>query len=263
MQYVGIELLSSVGREIADFCEERKNCFDLDFPDLVGLGLVGLGVDDENGMKQRNGNEYSTSDIFDTENGSGSDSGYLSLTRARNIHDALFGTIMSSTSTSASIDETWNIGEASVLKSEEEKEEEEDNGFKLCLHDDDINSSEKTITALIAIGITNIEAESIRRKTEKSGSCVFQPNHDSAYLPTSVTSKDGTTTFMLTEKMKRYMPEMVKNSLIFKKSVESLRGAGLKISIVNKLIIAREGRVKNILSWLTDLSQINDGMVRD
>ena len=88
--------------------------------------------------------------------------------------------------------------QSAISYGNDRKEEEEDNGFKLCLHDDDINSSEKTITALIAIGITNIEAESIRRKTEKSGSCVFQPNHDSAYLPTSVSSKDGTTTFMLT-----------------------------------------------------------------
>jgi hypothetical protein len=47
-----------------------------------------------------------------------------------------------------------------------------------------------------------------------------------------------------------------------KSIAELLQASGLKVSVVNEMMMNREVRVRAALSWLTTLSQTNDGMCR-
>jgi hypothetical protein len=105
--------------------------------------------------------------------------------------------------------------------------------YSICLNYDDINTAETVITTLISVGMSRSDSERTSTHTLLEGSTILSfPN-----------SKEMT---------------------IF--SLKSLAGllqlSGLKVSVVNKLMINREVRVRAALSWLTTLSQTNDGMCR-
>lgn len=133
--------------------------------------------------------------------------------------------------------------------------------YLLCLLDDDVNPSEKTIVALSTIGIIMSEALRIRRDTAINGSCTFSPNYDPMYLPTYVLLTKGKKPVQLGKSMQDRMTVKQKNILILSSAAHVLLKAGLKVSIVHRVMVSKEMRVKSTLAWLIDVSQINDGMV--
>ena len=264
MRRVGTALLTAVREEVALFCEERKRCFDIDLVDQI----------DANTLHSSN-----AGDIED-ELGDRGGSTTRGVTRPLNYLYAMSNSMLlnarvnfdsvTSNSTSRERDRARD-SRRSLLEEDDaeveaevgigEVEEEAEDDHLLCLHDDDINPSEKTLNALSAVGILMNEAVRIRRESAVNGTCTFQPSFDKSFLPSSVTLKDSHTTYKLTDKMKRNLSLKMKKILILKNTSDALRNAGLKISIVSRLMIVREIRMRNILSWLIDFSQINDGMV--
>ena len=250
MRVVGTFLLTAVSEEVAAFCEDRKGCFDLDLTDLIDIKALlvdsMIAADDERIDGSVSGEVTRPLNyLFSMSNSM--------LLNARDNFESL---------TSRDGDRgRGNIRRYSAVEEDNIEIKEEDAEHFLCLHDDDINPSENTLNALTAVGIGTNQALKIRMDSVLNGSSTFLPSFSTAYLPTSITCKESHTTFIISEKMKKRISKEVKTALILKNVRNILRDAGLKVSIVSRLMIAREIRMKNTLSWLIDFSRINDGMV--
>ena len=282
-----------MGKEIADFCEERKRCFDFKCFDMLGGVRCAVGVGSTGDGKEGGGLEGKgeLEGLFGKEdprpmNSLDSLHGFAHDTGDGSIDNIYDDDMMSTEGIYCQVnedgvdddDEGGDDGFFSHIRDPLDRTNRRDKRDKkerwegnegtsdeldhvLCLHDDDINPSEKTITALSTIGITMSEAVRIRRDTAINGSCTFNPDFSSAYLPSSITDKTNKISYKVTEKMKSYMTVKTKNVLILKHAADVLHEAGLKVGILHKLMIPREARMTKTLSWLIDLSQTNDGMV--
>ena len=246
---VGTVLLTAVSEEVAVFCEDRKGCFDLDLTDLIdGKALLA----DMSGSDEERSDGSVSSEVTRPLNYLFSMSSNI-LLNARDNFESL---------TSRDGDRGRDILRKSSADEEDNIEiKDEDAEHFLCLHDDDINTSDNTLNALTAVGVVMKEALRISGDSAINGSATFLPCFSNAYLPSSFMCKSSHTIFILSEKMKKKLSKEVKILLILTNVSNILRDAGLKISIVSRIMIAREIRMKNILSWLIDFSQINDGMV--
>ena len=251
---VGSEILTVVSQEMASFCEDRRNCFDFDTFDLnesLGNGGTGNGGGDGDAMNE------------DGDGDGDEDEGEIFVKPPLNF-------LFSVTTAAALLDISNSSSSNTDLDVEDFNDQpdseyvpifESDVGDVLCLHDDDINTSEKMITSLAAIGISMHETLRIRRETAAQGSCTFLPNFNSNYLPKVIVNSKSHISVKMTEKMKKNLTPIMRYFLILKNAAECLRGDGLKVCIVSHTMGARELRMKKTLSWLTDFSQINDGMV--
>jgi hypothetical protein len=255
---VGSEILTVVSQEMASFCEDRRNCFDFDTFDLnESLGNTGTGsVGGGGGGGGDAMNEDGDGDGEDDE-------GEIFVKPPLNF-------LFSVTTAAALLDISNSSSNNTDLDVEDFNDQpdseyvpifESDVGDVLCLHDDDINTSEKMITSLAAIGISMHETLRIRRETAAQGSCTFLPNFNSTYLPKVIVNSKSHISVKMTEKMKKNLTPIMRYFLILKNAAEYLRGDGLKVCIISHTMGARELRMKKTLSWLTDFSQINDGMV--
>ena len=238
-------ILKVVAQEMALFFESRRNCFDFDSFEL--LDCFESTESESEGVDAEEDPEGEDECIRPPLNF------LFSVTTAAALLDISHSSNVDLHSEDFSSDQNSSEFTAAGL--------ENDAGDMLCLHDDDINTSEKTIVSLTSIGISMQEAVRVRRETAHSGSCTFLPNFNSIFLPKSIVSKKSRMSIKLTEKVSRNLTPGMKYYLILKTSAESLRDQGLKVSIISKEMAAREARMKKTLSWLMDFSQMNDGMV--
>jgi hypothetical protein len=238
---VGTGILKIVAQEMALFFESRRNCFDFDSFELLDCFDRSEGVDTEEEVEE----ECIKPPL----------NFLFSVTTAAALLDISHSSNSNMDLNSEDFSEQHSSSDYTALM-------DSDAGDMICLHDDDINSSEKVITSLTSIGISMQEAVRVRRETAQSGSCTFLPNFDPSFLPKSIVSKKSRVSIKLTEKLAKSLTPGMKYYLILKTSAETLRDQGLKVSIISKEMAAREARMKNTLSFLMDFSQINDGMVR-
>jgi hypothetical protein len=239
---VGTGILKVVAQEMSGFFESRRNCFDFDSFELLDCFDSSEGVDTEEELEE----ECIKPPL----------NFLFSVTTAAALLDISHSSSSNMELNSEDFSEQHNHSD-----SEYTSLMDCDAGDMICLHDDDINTSEKVITSLTSIGISMQEAVRVRRETAHSGSCTFLPNFDHSFLPKSIVSKKSRMSIKLTEKLLKNLTPGMKYYLILKTSAETLREQGLKVSIVSKEMAAREARMKSTLSFLMDFSQINDGMV--
>jgi hypothetical protein len=237
---VGTGILKVVAQEMALFFESRRNCFDFDSFELLDCFESSEGVDTEEEVEE----ECIKPPL----------NFLFSVTNAAALLDISHSSNSNMDLNSEDFSEQHSSSDYTALM-------DSDAGDMICLHDDDINTSEKVITSLTSIGISMQEAVRVRRETAHSGSCTFLPNFHPSFLPKSIVSKKGRMSIKLTEKLSKSLTPGMKYYLILKTSAETLRDQGLKVSIISKEMAAREARMKNTLSFLMDFSQINDGMV--
>ena len=252
---VGSEILTVVAEQMAFFCEDRRNCFDFDTFDInESLGIAGDG-DVMNNDGDGDGEDEGGGEIFVKP-----PLNFLfSVTTAAALLDISNSSNNNNNSNTDLDVEDFN----DQPDSEYVPLYESDVGDVLCLHDDDINTSEKMISSLAAIGISMQETLRIRRETAASGSCTFLPNFNSNFLPKFIINSKSMISVKMTEKMKKNLTPIMRYFLILKNAAECLRSDGLKVCIISQTMGARELRMKKTLSWLTAFSQINDGMVRN
>ena len=252
---VGSEILTVVAEQMAYFCEDRRNCFDFDTFDInESLGIAGDG-DVMNNDGDGDGEDEGGGEIFVKP-----PLNFLfSVTTAAALLDISNSSNNNNNSNTDLDVEDFN----DQPDSEYVPLYESDVGDVLCLHDDDINTSEKMISSLAAIGISMQETLRIRRETAASGSCTFLPNFNSNFLPKFIINSKSMISVKMTEKMKKNLTPIMRYFLILKNAAECLRSDGLKVCIISQTMGARELRMKKTLSWLTAFSQINDGMVRN
>ena len=254
---VGSEILTVVAEQMAFFCEDRRNCFDFDTFDInESLGIVGDGD-----VTNNDGDGDGEEDELEGEIFVKPPLNFLfSVTTAAALLDISNSSNNNNNNSNTDLDvEDFN----DQPDSEYVPLYESDVGDVLCLHDDDINTSEKTISSLAAIGISMQETLRIRRETAATGSCTFLPNFNSNYLPKFIINSKSVISVKMTEKMKKNLTPIMRYFLILKNAAECLRSDGLKVCIISQTMGARELRMKKTLSWLTAFSQINDGMVRN
>ena len=254
---VGSEILTVVAEQMAFFCEDRRNCFDFDTFDInESLGIVGDGD-----VTNNDGDGDGEEDELEGEIFVKPPLNFLfSVTTAAALLDISNSSNNNNNNSNTDLDvEDFN----DQPDSEYVPLYESDVGDVLCLHDDDINTSEKTISSLAAIGISMQETLRIRRETAATGSCTFLPNFNSNYLPKFIINSKSMISVKMTEKMKKNLTPIMRYFLILKNAAECLRSDGLKVCIISQTMGARELRMKKTLSWLTAFSQINDGMVRN
>lgn len=239
---VGTGILKVVAQEMALFFESRRNCFDFDSFELLDcFDSTECADDEEDEEAEEECIKPPLNFLF-------------SVTTAAALLDISHSSNSNMDLNSEDFSEQHSSGDYTALT-------DSDAGDMICLHDDDINTSEKVITSLTSIGVSMQEAVRVRRETAHSGSCTFLPNFDPTFLPKSIFSKKSRMSVKLTEKLKKSLTPGMKYYLILKTSAEALREQGLKVSIISKEMAAREARMKNTLSFLMDFSQINDGMV--
>jgi hypothetical protein len=237
---VGTGILKVVAQEMALFFESRRNCFDFDSFELLDCFESSEGADTEEEVEE----ECIKPPL----------NFLFSVTNAAALLDISHSSNSNMDLNSEDFSEQHSSSDYTALM-------DSDAGDMICLHDDDINTSEKVITSLTSIGISMQEAVRVRRETAHSGSCTFLPNFHPSFLPKSIVSKKNRMSIKLTEKLSKSLTPGMKYYLILKTSAETLRDQGLKVSIISKEMAAREARMKNTLSFLMDFSQINDGMV--
>lgn len=246
---VGTQILGVLSDEMALFCEERKACFDFDSIDFFDRFAESHTLKPE-GEDEKGGGEPAAHPIAAPS---------FSLTTAAALLD-----ISHSDGDGADVDlNSEDFSDSHDEDSATAAGTSDSEGDVLCLHNDDISTSDKIIVDLLSIGVSVEEASRIRAETITIGSSTFLPIMNRSLLPQSIVSAGNRMTIQLTERVKRRLTPAMTRFLLLQRAAGALKDMGLKVSIVSQSMLNREDRARIALSWLTDFSQINDGMVRE
>ena len=242
---VGTEILGVLSDELALFCEERKGCFDFESSDFF--------------------ERFQESQILKREGD-----------REEPVAHPIAAPLFSLTTAAALLDISHSDGDVDLNSEDFSDSHDEDSsnavtgagildseGDLLCLHDDDISTADKIIVDLLSVGMSVEETSRIRAETVTIGSSTFLPSMNQSLLPQSIVSAANRMTIRLTARVKKRLTPSMTRFLLLKRAACALRDLGLKVGIVSQAMLSREDRARIALSWLTDFSQINDGMVRE
>ena len=107
----------------------------------------------------------------------------------------------------------------------------------ICIHKDDVTSSETLEDAFTRCGLSDINSRLIINQLKKSGRTLVSVNNSS------------------TQEQSEY-------KLKFVEILNILTSLGLNVAVVKRHNMSLEKKVGNIIKWMTELSQTNDGMCR-